>query len=174
MEAKPSIPSSNSLPVLCLLALLACIGPLSDLTPQIWLHPNIRSYLENPSFVYICCTILICTHCKHSSMAAYLTGALGLAWISLPLPLTERFLNLGFYSLCFCLIACWSYFKLPMTLLFIIFCLDLGVSFQFRIFFDSVTFPLTPLSWQFLSHPNHFFCLLILPMLAFGFRKLRP
>jgi hypothetical protein len=103
-----------------------------------------------------------------------MVGALGLAFINLPLPLTERLLNLGYYTICFSFIAYWIFLKLPVPILFILLCLDVGIAFQVKVFFDETNLPLTPLSWQFQTHPEHFFCLFVLPCLAFGYRKLRP
>lgn len=159
---------------MCLLALLACLGLLGDLIPKIWLHPNLRSNLSEPAYLYICCAILLCTYFKHSSPAAYLTGALGLALIDLPLPYPERLWDLAYYSFSFAFISLWCFLKVPMKLLFILLCFDMAVAFQFKVFLNKVTPPLTPLSWHFETHPEHVLYLLILPCLAFGFRKLKP
>ena len=174
MEEKPSTLSSNSLPVLRLLALLCCIGPLSDLLPTNWLHPSLRLHLDNPSFIYICCAILLCTYFKQGSFTAYLIGAFGLILINLPFPMMERLYHFGRFSISFSLVAYWVYLRLPSALLMILFCLDVSIAFQSKVFFGKVIPCLSPLSWSFDSHPEHFFYLFILPGLAFIYRKLRP
>jgi len=166
MEEQRSIPSNNALHLFLAVATLTFLKPGFSVIPIELLHPRLRAYLENPSYVFIVSYTLIGTIGKNSSVNMFMLGLFCLACFNSGLAFQNQAFYVFQYSLCYGFIALGLYVKLPSQLMLSCFCLDGLLSFYTKVFFSHSWHALTPLSLNDSDSILTQLSIVILPSLA--------